>query len=83
MIVLASMLPTRSDVRAVDAGAQVRQPLQDIFWRPTASSMAVRASLEHDQHLRDVPQDEVAAAAQAFGNSRLRAWRPRGPGDFG
>jgi hypothetical protein len=29
----------------------------------------VQASLEHRQHLRDVPQDEVAAAAaQAFGS---------------
>ena len=55
--------------QAVAAGAQVRQPLADTFWGdlhgqlddPFGHRWNVR------QHLRDVPHDEiVAAAARAF-----------------
>jgi PhnB protein len=56
--------------RAVDAGAQVRQPLQDMFWGDRHGQLddPFGHRWNIDQHLRDVPQDEVAAAAaQAFG----------------
>jgi PhnB protein len=57
--------------RAVDAGAQVRQPLQDMFWGDRHGQLddPFGHRWNIDQHLRDVPQDEVAAAAaQAFGS---------------
>jgi PhnB protein len=56
--------------RALDAGGKVFEPLRDAFWGdrtgqfidPFGHRWAV------DQHLRDVPPDEVARlAAQAFG----------------
>jgi len=56
--------------RAIDAGATVFEPLNDAFWGertgqfidPFGHRWAI------DQHLRDVPHDEVARlAAQAFG----------------
>jgi len=56
--------------RAVDAGARVFEPLHDAFWGdltgqfidPFGHRWAV------DQHVRDVPRDEVARlAAAAFG----------------
>jgi PhnB protein len=55
--------------RAVAAGAQVRQPLQDMFWGDRHGQL--EDPFGHrwniDQHLRDVPHDEiVAAAARAF-----------------
>jgi uncharacterized glyoxalase superfamily protein PhnB len=51
--------------RAVAAGAEVRQPLQDMFWG--ARHGQLEDPFGHrwnvDQHLRDVPHDEVVAAA--------------------
>jgi len=56
---------------AIDAGAKVFEPLHDAFWGdrtgqfidPFGHRWAV------DQHLRDVPADEVARlAAEAFGD---------------
>lgn len=56
--------------RAVAAGASVRQPLQDMFWGDRHGQL--EDPFGHrwnvDQHLRDVPHDEVvAAAATLFG----------------
>jgi PhnB protein len=56
--------------RAVDAGAEVRHPLQDAFWGERHGQIVDpfghRWGLS--QHLRDVPDDEIArAAAEAFG----------------
>jgi PhnB protein len=54
--------------RAVEAGAEVSQPLQEMFWGdrhgelidPFGHKWAIA------QHLRDVPPQEVAAAAAAM-----------------
>ena len=56
--------------QAVAAGAEVRQPLAEVFWGDLHGQ--VDDPFGHrwniSQHLRDVPDDEiVAAAAQAFG----------------
>jgi PhnB protein len=56
--------------QAVAAGASVRQPLADMFWG--ARHGQVEDPFGHrwniSQHLREVPHDEiVAAAAEAFG----------------
>ena len=56
--------------RALDAGADVRHPLQDAFWGERHGQIVDpfghRWGLS--QHLRDVPDDEIArAAAEAFG----------------
>jgi PhnB protein len=56
--------------RAVAAGAEVRQPLQDAFWGDRHGQL--EDPFGHpwniSKHLRDVPHDEVvAAAARAFG----------------
>ncbi|HEX2460681.1 MAG TPA: VOC family protein, partial [Vicinamibacterales bacterium] len=50
--------------RAVDAGAQVRQPW-DMFWGDRHGQLddPFGHRWNIDQHLRDVPQDEVASAA--------------------
>jgi PhnB protein len=56
--------------RAVAAGAQVRQPLGDMFWGDRHGQLddLFGHRWNISQHLRDVPQDEiVAAAARAFG----------------
>ncbi len=59
--------------RAIDAGAEVFEPLHDAFWGdrtgqfidPFGHRWAI------DQHLRDVPRDEVARlAAAAFGQDQ-------------
>jgi PhnB protein len=55
--------------RAIAAGAEVRQPLGDAFWGDRHGQL--EDPFGHrwnvDQHLRDVPYDEVVAgAAQAF-----------------
>jgi PhnB protein len=55
--------------RAIDAGAQVFHPLQDAFWGDrhgvVIDPFGHRWGLA--QHMRDVPQDEIArAAAKAF-----------------
>jgi PhnB protein len=54
--------------RALDAGAEVSQPLQDMFWGdrhgeiidPFGHKWALT------QHLRDVPAEEITAAAAAM-----------------
>jgi PhnB protein len=54
--------------RAVEAGAEVFQPLQDMFWGdrhgeivdPFGHKWALA------QHIRDVPTDEIRAAAAAM-----------------
>ena len=56
--------------QAVTAGARVRQPLADMFWGDRHGQ--VEDPFGHrwniSQHLRDVPHDEVvAAAAKLFG----------------
>jgi PhnB protein len=56
--------------RAVDAGATVRQPPGDMFWGERHGQL--EDPFGHlwniSQHLRDVPHDEVvAAAAELFG----------------
>jgi PhnB protein len=55
--------------QAVAAGAEVRQPLGDMFWGDRHGQLddPFGHRWNVDQHLRDVPHDEiVAAAAQAF-----------------
>jgi len=53
---------------AVDAGADVRQPLQDVFWGERYGQITDpfghRWGLA--QHLRDVPAEEIADAAAAM-----------------
>jgi len=57
--------------QAVAAGAEVRQPLAEMFWGDLHGQVrrsSVRAPLEASQHLRDVPH--------------TRSWRLRhGPSD--
>ena len=56
--------------RAVAAGAEVRQPLQDAFWGDRHGQLEDPFGHRWNisQHLRDVPHEEVvAAAARAFG----------------
>jgi PhnB protein len=55
--------------RAVAAGAAVRQPLQEMFWGDLHGQLDDPFGHRWNvgQHLRDVPHDEiVAAAAKAF-----------------
>jgi PhnB protein len=55
--------------QAVDAGATVRRPLQDMFWGERHGQLDDPFGHRWNivQHLRDVPHDEiVAAAAQLF-----------------
>jgi PhnB protein len=55
--------------QAVAAGAEVRQPLQDMFWGDRHGQLEDPFGHRWNvsQHLRDVPHDEVvAAAAQLF-----------------
>lgn len=55
--------------QAVTAGARVRQPLSDTFWGDRHGQLddPFGHRWNVSQHLRDVPHDEVvAAAAQAF-----------------
>lgn len=56
--------------QAVAAGAQVRQPLADMFWGDRHGQLTDPFGHRWNvsQHLRDVPNDEVvAAAARLFG----------------
>jgi PhnB protein len=56
--------------QAQAAGAQVRQPLQEAFWGDLYGQLEDPFGHRWNisQHLRDVPHDEVvAAAARAFG----------------
>jgi len=71
-VVLALEVTDADDVfaRAVAAGATVRQPIQDMFWGDRHGQ--IEDPFGHrwniSQHLRDVPHDEiVAAAAEIFG----------------
>jgi len=54
--------------RAVDAGAEVRQPLQDVFWGERYGQITDpfghRWGLA--QHLRSVPHEEIADAVAAM-----------------
>jgi PhnB protein len=54
--------------RAVEAGARVSMPLQDMFWGDRHGEIfdpfGHRWALA--QHLRDVPADELASAAAAM-----------------
>lgn len=54
--------------RAVDAGAEVRQPLQDVFWGERYGQITDpfghRWGLA--QHLRNVPRQEIEEAAAAM-----------------
>jgi PhnB protein len=54
--------------RAVDTGAEVRQPLQDVFWGERYGQITDpfghRWGLA--QHLRDVPRKEIQQAAAAM-----------------
>ncbi len=55
--------------RALAAGAQARQPLQDMFWGDRHGQLddPFGHRWNISQHLRDVPHDEiVAAAAEVF-----------------
>jgi PhnB protein len=55
--------------QAVAAGAEVRQPLQDMFWGDRHGQLddPFGHRWNVDQHLQDVPHDEVVAgAARAF-----------------
>jgi PhnB protein len=56
--------------RALDAGAEVRQPLQDVFWGERYGQITDPFGHRWGiaQHLRDVPRDElVQAVSEAFG----------------
>jgi PhnB protein len=56
--------------QAVAAGADIRQPVNDMFWGDRHGQLEDPFGHRWNisQHLRDVPHDEVvAAAAQAFG----------------
>jgi uncharacterized glyoxalase superfamily protein PhnB len=55
--------------QAVTAGAEIRQPLADMFWGDRHGQLddPFGHRWNIDQHLRDVPNEEIAAAAaQAF-----------------
>ena len=55
--------------QAVTAGAQIRQPLADMFWGDRHGQLEDPFGHRWNiaQHVRDVPHDEVvAAAARAF-----------------
>ena len=70
-VVLALDVPDAEAVfaQAVAAGATVRQPLQEAFWGDLHGQLddPFGHRWNVSQHLRDVPHDEiVAAAARAF-----------------
>jgi uncharacterized glyoxalase superfamily protein PhnB len=70
-VVLALEVPDAEAVftQAVAAGATVRQPLQEVFWGDRHGQLddPFGHRWNVSQHLRDVPHDEiVAAAARAF-----------------
>jgi len=71
-VVLALEVPDAEEVvaQAVAAGAEVRQPLADMFWGDLHGQLddPFGHRWNVSQHLRDVPHDEVvAAAARVFG----------------
>jgi PhnB protein len=58
--------------RAVDGGAEVRQPLGEVFWGDRYGQITDPFGHRWGiaQHLRDVPRDELErAVAEAFGGS--------------
>ena len=60
--------------QAVAAGAQIRQPLADMFWGDRHGQLEDPFGHRWNisQHVRDVPHDEVVAqAAKLFGGDRL------------
>jgi PhnB protein len=70
-VVLALQVPDARAVfaQAVTAGAKVRQPLAEVFWGDLHGQLEDPFGHRWNisQHLRDVPHDEVvAAAARAF-----------------
>jgi len=70
-VVLALDVPDAKSVfaQAIAAGAEVRQPLTDMFWGDLHGQLDDPFGHRWNigQHLRDVPHDEiVAAAAKAF-----------------
>jgi PhnB protein len=54
--------------RAIAAGGEVRQPLQEMFWGDLHGQLDDPFGHRWNiaQHLRDVPHDEVVAAAAAL-----------------
>jgi PhnB protein len=71
-VVLALEVADAEEVfaRAVAAGATVRQPLAEMFWGDRHGQLEDPFGHRWNigQHLRDVPQNEIAAAAaEAFG----------------
>lgn len=61
--------------RAIAAGAEVRQPVQDMFWGDRHGQLLDLLGHRWNicQHLRDVPHNEVvAAAAVTSGGSPAR-----------
>jgi PhnB protein len=54
--------------RAVDAGAEVRQPLQDVFWGERYGQITDPFGHRWGfaQHLREVPRQEIEQAAAAM-----------------
>jgi PhnB protein len=70
-VVLALQVPDAKAVfaQAVTTGAKVRQPLAEVFWGDLHGQLEDPFGHRWNisQHLRDVPHDEVvAAAARAF-----------------
>jgi PhnB protein len=54
--------------RAVDAGAEIRQPLQDTFWGERYGQITDPFGHQWGlaQYVRDVPREEIAEAAAAM-----------------
>jgi PhnB protein len=68
-VVLALDVADAVFAQAITAGAEVRQPLADMFWGDRHGQLEDPFGHRWNvsQHLRDVPHDEVvAAAAMAF-----------------
>jgi hypothetical protein len=63
-----SLRPEAVFSHAVTVGAVIRQPLADMFWGDRHGQLEDPFGHRWNivQHLRDVPHDEVVAAAQAF-----------------
>ncbi|MFT3698618.1 MAG: VOC family protein [Kofleriaceae bacterium] len=55
--------------RAVDAGAEIKMPLQDMFWGDRTGTLADKWGNRWNlaQHTRDVSPEEMKAATEAFG----------------
>jgi PhnB protein len=57
--------------RAVDAGATVKMPLQDMFWGDRTGTVTDRWGNQWSfaQHVRDVSPEEMRKATEGFGKS--------------